>query len=60
MTVVVARPSPCTSEFWISSQKSASDVEPGPLLVEVWNANPRGIALTAMVNIVHVRIAELR
>ena len=48
----MARLSTCMSEFWISSQKSASDVEPGTLLVEVWNAKPRGIALMAMVNTV--------
>ena len=60
MTVVVARPNPCMSEFWISSQESGPDVEPGSLLVEVWNSTPRGVALTVMVHIVHVRIADLR
>ncbi len=42
------------SEFWISSQKSASEIEPGTVSVEVWNAIPRGITLIAMANIVAV------
>ena len=54
MSVVVARLSTCISEFRMSSQKSASVVEPGALLVEVWNARHRGIALMAMVNMVAV------
>ena len=55
----MARLSTCISEFWISSQKSASDGEPGALLVEVWNARPRGIALMAMAKTVAVtRIAS--
>ena len=59
MSAVVVRLSTCMSEFWMSSQKSASDVEPGAFVVEVWNASPRGIALIAMANTVTVtRIAS--
>lgn len=57
---VVMRPSTGMSEFWMSNQKSASDVEPGALLVEVWNARPRKIALMAMVNMVAVTRLALR
>ena len=54
MRAVVARLRTCMSEFWMSSEKSESDGEPGALLVEVWNARPKGIALMAMVNMVAV------
>lgn len=36
------------SNFWLSSKKNASDVEPRALLIEVCNASPREIALMAM------------
>ena len=54
ITVVVMRPRICISEFSISSQKSGSEVEPGALLVELWNASPSGIVLMAMTNVVAV------
>lgn len=36
------------------SQKSASDVELGAVMVEVWNASPRGNTLMAILNTVIV------
>ncbi len=56
----MARPSTCMSEVWMSNQKSASDVEPGALLVETWNASIRGIALMVMATMVAVTRTTLR
>ncbi len=48
------------SEVWMSNQKSASDVEPGWLSAETWNASIRGIALMAMATTVAVTRTTLR
>ena len=54
MSIVVTPLSTCIRAVWMSSQKSASDVEPPLLFVEKCNASPRGIALMAMVTTVAV------